>query len=825
MKSELIFLILPKIYQVIYPGNIEQKIGFDKIREMLRDYCVSTMGEGYVEKIRFSARFDLVKKLLGQVEEFRQLLLFGKPFPAQDYFNLVPELIRIRIPGTYILQENLFDLKSSLKAISDVVSYLKSLEVEQFPLLISLSGELEFNTSLVKELDRIIDGRGNILDSASDKLREIRRRLVKLSGEVDKSLRQVLKSAIASGWISSNDEMTIRNGRLVIPVPAAHKRKIRGFIHDESSTGQTVFIEPAEALDVNNEIVELHNAEKREIIKVLTEFTNRIRPEIDEIIKAYRFLGLVDFIRAKARLAMKIGGVIPLLNDNQVIEWFDAKHPLLFMALQAQKKPAETLAIKLDSENRILIISGPNAGGKSVCLKTVGLLQYMLQCGLLVPMRETSETGIFNDIFIDIGDEQSIENDLSTYTSHLRNMKYFSTRSGSGTLFLIDEFGTGTEPQFGGAIAEAVLEQLNRKKAYGVITTHYANLKLLAEKTPGLINGAMLFDTRKMQPLYRLQIGSPGSSFAFEIARKTGFPWYILRNAEKKVGKPQVKFDRQLQQLEVEKKEVADKQQQLASAEKELAKQKGKYDELLDELQRSKAKLMKVARTEAANIIAGSNKLVENTIREIKEAQADKEKTKLIREKLKLGSEEITKHLTPPVKYADKPKPIKKIKPPARKKDQRVLPGNRVRIPPQVTVGEVLEVSGNEAVVSFGSLKMRVPVERLVNVGEEELHQKVLMRKSNYGNIINDLNDKMANFKLSLDLRGQRADEAIPNLQKYIDEALLLSIKEVKILHGKGNGILREIIRDHLRAMQEVKKFMDEHIELGGHGITVVILK
>ena len=825
MNSELIFLILPKIYQVIYPANIEQKIGFDKIREMLRDFCISPMGEGYVEKIRFSTRFDLVKKMLGQVEEFRQLLLFGKPFPAQDYFNLVPELIRIRIPGTYILQENLFDLKSSLRVISDVFSYLKSLEAEQFPLLISLTSELEFNTSLVKELDRIIDGRGNILDSASEKLREIRRRLIKLSGDVDKSLRLVLKSAVASGWINRNDELTIRNGRLVIPVPAAHKRKIRGFIHDESSSGQTVFIEPAEALDVNNEIVELHNAEKREIIKILTEFTNRIRPEIDDIIKAYRFLGLVDFIRAKARLALKIGGVIPLLNDNPVIEWFDAKHPLLFMALQAQKKPAETLAIKLDNENRILIISGPNAGGKSVCLKTVGLLQYMLQCGLLVPMRETSETGIFNDIFIDIGDEQSIENDLSTYTSHLRNMKFFSTRSGNGTLFLIDEFGTGTEPQFGGAIAEAVLEQLNQKKAFGVITTHYANLKLLAEKTPGLINGAMLFDTRKMQPLYRLQIGSPGSSFAFEIARKTGFPWYILRNAEKKVGKPQVKFDRQLQQLEVEKKEVIDKQQQLTSAEKELTKQKEKYDELLDELQRSKAKLMKVARTEAANIIAGSNKLVENTIREIREAQADKEKTKRIRENLKSGSEEINKHLASPVKDADRPKSIKKKKSPAKKKDLRILPGNRVRIPPQITVGEVLEVSGSEAVVSFGSLKMRVHVEKLVNVGEEELHQKVLMRRSNYGNIINDLNDKMANFKLSLDLRGQRADEATSNLQKYIDEALLLSIKEVKILHGKGNGILREIIREHLRAMQEVKKFMDEHIERGGHGITVVILK
>lgn len=810
---------------MIYPGNIEQKIGFDKIREMLADYCISPMGERYVEKLRFNNRFDLIEKLLGQVEEFRQLLLFGKAFPSQDYFDLVPELNRIKTPGTYILQENLFNLKSSLQVVFEVITYLKELESEKFPLLNSLTNELEFDASLIKELNRIIDDRGNILDGASEKLRDIRRSLVKLSGEVDKSLRKVLKSAIASGWVNPNDELTLRNGRLVIPVPATHKRRIKGFIHDESATGQTVFIEPAEALDVNNEILELHNAEKREVIKILTQFTERIRPDINQIIQSYRFLGLVDFIRAKAKLALKLEAGLPILNDHPVIEWFDAKHPLLFLAHQAQKKPIEPLALKLDDESRILIISGPNAGGKSVCLKTVGLLQYMLQCGLLVPIRETSETGIFDDIFIDIGDEQSIENDLSTYTSHLRNMKFFATKSGKGTLFLIDEFGTGTEPQLGGAIAEAVLEQLNRKKAFGVITTHYANLKLLADKTPGLINGAMLFDTRKMQPLFRLQMGSPGSSFAFEIARKTGFPWYILKNAEKKVGKSQVRFDRQLQQLEIEKKEVADKQLLLTATEKELTKLKDQYEVLLDELKSSKAKLMKEARLEAKAVIAGSNKLVEKTIREIKEAQAEKEKTREIREKLKSESGKMAGKASGTTRVEQKQKSAKKTKPKEKIVDQRILPGNRVRIPPQVTVGEVLEVSGKDATVSFGSLKMRVKVDKLVNVGEEQLHQKALMRKSNYGNIINDLNAKMANFSLSLDLRGQRAEEAISNLQKYIDEALLLSVRDVKILHGKGNGILREIIREHLRGTPEVKKYSDEHVERGGHGVTVVILR
>jgi len=810
---------------MVYPGNIEQKIGFDKIRALLTGFCISPLGVQFVEKIKFNNRFAQVKKLLGQTEEFRQLLLFGKPFPSQDYFNLVPELKRVMTPGTYILKEQLFNLKSSLKAVSEVVHYLTSLDSQKFPLLTGLANQIDFDTALLKELDRIIDDRGEIRDNASEQLRNIRRSLINLSGEIDKSLRQVLKNAVAGGWVKPNDELTIRNGRLVIPVPATHKRKIKGFIHDESSSGQTVYIEPAEALEMNNEIIELQSAEKREIIKILTDFTDRIRPEIENLVALYRFLGLIDFIRAKALLARKIGGGLPILNEKPVMEWFDARHPLLFLTHQAQNKTVEPLTIKLDDTNRILIISGPNAGGKSVCLKTVGLLQYMLQCGLLVPMRETSETGTFRDIFIDIGDEQSIENDLSTYTSHLKNMKFFAVKSGENTLFLIDEFGTGTEPQLGGAIAEAILEQLNRNKAFGVITTHYTNLKMLAEKTPGLINGAMLFDTRKMQPLYRLQIGSPGSSFAFEIARKTGFPRHILKNAEKKVGKPQVKFDRQLQQLEIEKKEVDEKQKYLADEEKELLHLKEKYSALLEELQTSKARLIKNARLEAEAIISESNKLIENTIREIKEAQADKTRTKAIREKLKSDLQKITKEKDDAERKPIKPKPAKKRKPDTGTADQRILPGNRVRIPPQTTVGEVMEVSGKIAVVSFGNVKMRLPVEKLVNVGEEELHQKVLMRKSTYGNIINDLNAKMAHFKHTLDLRGQRADEAVANLRKYLDEALLLGIGEVKILHGKGNGILREIIREQLRGHSEVKKFKDEHIERGGSGITVVFLK
>jgi DNA mismatch repair protein MutS2 len=810
---------------LIFPENFEEKIGFDQVRRMLKTLCVSRMGEIYVEKIRFHNRFDILKKILGQTEEFRQILMFGKPFPAQNYFNLIPELERISIPGTFIFQESLFDLKTSLESINDVLVYLKELDESRFPLLLQISSNVEVDRQIMREIDRIINEKGQIKDNASDKLKEIRQRLVKLSNEIDKAIRQVLITARKNGWVNPNDDLTLRDGRLVIPVPATHKRKIRGFIHDESATGQTVFIEPAEALEANNEIRELENAEKREIIRILTDFTNLIRPEIDQLIAAYQFLGLVDFIRAKAKFAIQIEAVLPLLNDKTIIEWFDAKHPLLFLSHKNQKKQVETLSLKLDENQRILVISGPNAGGKSVCLKTVGLLQYMLQCGLLVPMRETSETGIFRDIFIDIGDEQSIENDLSTYTSHLRNMKFFSLKSGRQTLFLIDEFGTGTEPQLGGAIAEAVLEHLNRKLAFGVVTTHYTNLKMLADKTLGLVNGAMLFDTRQMQPLFKLQMGNPGSSFAFEIARKTGFPTHILQNAEKKIGKGQLKFEEQLQQLELEKKELNEKQKEMAINEEKLKMQVSKYNQLVQDLEASKTSILKEAKSAAAQVIAGSNKLVENTIREIRENQAEKEKTKQLREKLKEEAGKIEKAgvETKASAHAKVELVKKKVKPVPE--IQNILVGNRVRISPQQTVGEVIEIIGDDAVVSFGSVIMKTPLSKIVNVGEEELHQKVLFRRSNYGNIINEINAKMQNFKLTLDLRGQRAEEAIPNLQKYIDEAILLSIKEVRILHGKGNGILRDIIRSQLRAIPEIKKFNDEHIEQGGHGITVVSIK
>lgn len=808
---------------MIFPQNFEEKIGFDQVRQLLRAQCVSEMGREFTEKMRFESNFSQIERKVGQAAEFLQVLKYENPFPAQNYFNLIPELLRIKLPGTYIFQEHLFDLKSSLETLNDVISYLQKLDIEKYPLLREIARDREIDREILREIGRIVDDKGNIKDTASDQLREIRRRMIKLTGEVDKAVRQVLLQARKSGWLNPNDEITIRNGRMVIPVPASNKRRIRGFIHDESSTGQTVYIEPAEALEANNEILELQNAEKREIVRILIAFTDKIRAQVDELTESFRFLGLVDFIRAKAALAIKINAAKPLMNEMALIQWRKAVHPLLFLVHQKQKKAVEPLEIALEQENRILVISGPNAGGKSVCLKTVGLLQYMLQCGLLVPMDEHSETGIFKDIFIDIGDEQSIEDDLSTYTSHLRNMKHLSLKAGKQSLFLIDEFGTGTEPQLGGAIAEAVLEHLNQKEAFGVVTTHYGNLKQLAGRSPGMINGAMLFDTREMRPLFRLQIGNPGSSFAFEIARKTGFPWYILRSAEKKVGKAQIKFDQQLQQLEVEKKELIDQQRSLVEAERKLTKLTSEYEKLTAQLLETKQKVLNDAKAEATQIIEQSNKLVEKTIREIREAQADKERTRQLREQMKTEAAQIIPDAKPgnelPEKQS-KPK-VPKSKP----ADSRILVGNRVRIPPQTTVGEVIEIAGNEAVVSFGSIMMRALVSKLVNVGEEEYYQKVMIRRSSQNHIMNDINTRMANFILTLDLRGMRGEEAAADLSKYIDEALLLSVKEVKIIHGKGDGILRKIVRETLRAISEVFHFEDEHVERGGSGATVVRLK
>ncbi len=802
---------------MIYPHNFEQKIGFDTIRQMLKQACLSLMGENFVDKILFSNNYELIVKLINQVAEFKDILLFDDNFPSQDYIDLRPELERIKIKGTYINKTELFDLKLSLTTIQQCINFLKNKEDKKYPYLKKLTENIYVDKSIISKIDQIIDEKGNIRDNASKELLVIRKELNFKQSVIDKKISQILNSAKKQGWVKEDISITIRNGRSVIPVSAAYKRKIKGFIHDESATGQTVFIEPTIVFDINNEIRDLENAEKREIIKILIKFTDFLRPQIEELIKAYFFLGLIDFIRAKAKFAIHIQAVKPIINNNAVIGWIEAKHPLLYLSHKAQNKKVVPLNISLNQGQRILIISGPNAGGKSVCLKTVGLLQYMIQTGLLVPMKENSETGIFDNLFIDIGDEQSLENDLSSYSSHLINMKKFVLNADSKSLFLIDEFGAGTEPHLGGAIAEAVLEKLNENKSFGIVTTHYSNLKLLAEKQKGIVNGAMLFDSKLMQPVYELKIGKPGSSFAFEIAKKIGFPKKLLKNAAKKTGKKQLDFDKQLQELETEQKKLEKKHTELKVADDFLAEMIDKYQNLSEDLEKAKKSIIQQAREEALELINNSNKLIEKTIKEIKENQASKEQTKKLRQKLKIFSENIKKEH----KKSEKQKSsIEKIK------NTAVQTGDFVKIKEQDAVGEITEINGEEAIVTFNSIKLKTSLEKLEKVSKKQAQkEKTKYKKSSYNPVINELNDKIANFNLSIDVRGKRAEEAINIVKHYIDEAILLNVSEVSILHGKGNGVLYNIIREYLSSIPEIKQFGDESLERGGHGITIVKFK
>lgn len=815
---------------MIYPRNFEQKIGFDTIRQMIQENCLSAMGSSYVEKIRFTSKFELLNKLLQQVDEFRQILQLEENFPASDYFDLNPELRRISIPGTYIEQDQLFDLKSSLTTIDECIDFIRQLDPHKYSSILNLTDPINLDKDIIRKIQHIIDEKGEIKDNASTNLKSIRSRLNGKKSSIDKKISKSLKDAKKSGWVNDDAEITIRGGRLVIPIPAAHKRQIRGFIHDQSATGQTVYVEPEDIFDTNNEIRELEGEERREIIKILKGLSDFVRPVIPDLLDAYRFLGLIDFIRAKAKLAIKVNGIKPNLEDTTSINWEKAVHPLLFLSHEKQNKAVVPLDIKLNKQDRILVISGPNAGGKSVCLKTIGLLQYMLQCGLLIPVKGDLATGIFQHLFIDIGDEQSLENDLSTYSSHLMNMKHFALQANAETLFLIDEFGTGTEPQLGGAIAEAILEKLNEKQAFGVITTHYSNLKLLARQGNGIVNGAMLFDTKAMQPLYQLSIGKPGSSFAFEIARKIGFPKTILKSAEKKTGIKQLDFDQQLQQLEIEKKSLEAKQDEFKVADDFLAEMIDKYTSLSAELKSKKSVILEKAQKEAAELIASSNKLIENTIQEIRESQADKEKTKKLRQELKEKQDRIVQ--------SSQSKPDKK-----KFKEQKntlvenevldnkttstkIKVGDIVTIEEQDITGEALEVNGDEIVVGFNLVTFKTQLNKVQKSSQQKSSSNSFQRKkSSYANIIENINAKMTTFNMQLDVRGKRSEEAVEMVRQYIDDAIVLNLNEVKILHGKGFGILRTMIHDYLKSVSEIKQFKDEHVERGGQGITIVILK
>lgn len=819
---------------MIYPKNFEQKLGFDIIRDHIANNCISAMGKAFVDKIRFSTKKDIIKTLLEQVEEFMHILSFGESFPSNNYFDLRQELIRIKTPGTYIEQENLFDLRSSLTVIQDIVIYFRKTEEEDYPELKKLCERVYIPDQILLRCEKIIDDKGEIRDNASANLQEIRNKLNAKGRQVLKETKKAFEKAKKSGWVPENTDMTIRNGRTVIPLRASDKRAIGGFIHDESASGQTVFVEPAASFELSNQIRELENEERREIIKILIIFSDDLRPYISELISSYHFLGIIDFIRAKALFSKKINAIIPNFSADESFDLKTAVHPLLWLTLKKVDKEVVPLDLSLDQNHRILLVSGPNAGGKSVCIKTTGLLQYMFQCGLPIPASPNSELRIFKNLFIDIGDEQSLENDLSTYSSHLLNMKYFLKNANEETLFMIDEFGTGTEPQLGGAIAEATLEQLNKKGAFGLITTHYSNLKLAADKHEGLLNGSMLFDSKEMQPLFKLQVGKPGSSFAFEIAKKIGFPNYVLNNAKKKSGGKHIRFDQQLQQLETDKILLQKQKQKVESADDELSRTVEKYTQLLGELEKSKKQIIAEAKDEALKIIENSNKAVEKTIREIKEAQAEKAKTKELRENLDNYKSDIGKEKqdkTPEKKSFDKPKTEiqknkKTVKPKTIKQEDlsgNPFVGDFVKVKDADIQGVLMSISGDDATLNVNEVIIKTLYSKLIKAKTPKERSKP--KRNIYSGLSGDINKKAANFKLSLDLRGKRVDEALSELHRYIDDAMVLSIKEVNILHGKGNGVLRPIIREYLQSVDEIQYYGDASLEMGGAGITKIIFK
>ncbi|MEM6844420.1 MAG: endonuclease MutS2 [Bacteroidota bacterium] len=802
---------------MLYPKTIEEKIGFDQIRQLLKEHCSSSLGTYYVDKIQFSDDYDHISKLLHQTEEFRQILQEEQSFPSGNYLDVRPQLAKAKTPGIFLLEEEFHQIQLSLDTIIRCQSFFKTSEEEQpYPYLARLSEHVGVPPSLLGNIRKVIDEKGNMRNNASKELQDIRRTMLGEQSRLRKVLDQIMRQARQQGYTLDDASVTIRGGRMVIPIQAEYKRRIKGFVHDESATGQTVYLEPAEVLDINNEIRDLEYRERREVTKILTQLTDELRPHLKELRYAYQFLGMMDFIRAKARLAQQLEAVCPKLEKKRLVEWQEARHPLLYLSHQAQNKPVIPLTIELSADQRILVISGPNAGGKSICLKTVALAQYMLQCGLLAPMNEQSTAGIFQNIFIDIGDEQSLENDLSTYSSHLTNMNYFVKLADQKTLILIDEFGTGTEPQFGGAIAEAILSDLNQKKVFGVITTHYSNLKEFADRADGIINGAMRFDTDKLEPLYQLEMGKPGSSFALEIARKIGLQSSILDQAKELVGIEHVQYEKMLSELENEKNKYEQLTQNLVAKEKRISTTSKEYEELREHLKNERKRILAEAKQEASQLLQNTNQRIENTIRTIKERNAEKESTKQVRQKLEEWKEQVK-----PKKSEIKPRPKK---PDVTKEDGPISEGDAVRVKDNGALGEVVSLKNNQAEILIGALKSTVKLNRLEKVAKQSL--KKIQKEAATSTTSNiDLTEKRAGFSNSLDLRGKRVEEVIPKLEVWVDEAAMFSANELRIVHGKGNGVLREVVRNYLKTHPSISHFQEEHIERGGAGVTLAYLR
>ena len=803
---------------------------------MIAEQCLCKLGKNYVDKISALCDYSDVDHELMITDEFRRIVLFEENFPQDHYIDTTQCLIKIRTEGTYPEIEELNEFRKSLLAIKELRIFFNNPEIKgKYERAASAFSGLEAAPFVLDKIDHILSKEGLIRDSASPVLRDIRSAIKQKHAQVSRRMQTILKAAQKDGITEAEAEITFRDGRPVIPVSAGNKRAINGLIHDQSASGKTIFIEPGEVVSLNNEIRELEYAEKREIVRILIKFADDIRPYNDVLTGNLELMGRIDFLRAKAKVSIKLNCVKPVLEKESGFSWHSAVHPLLFLSHSGEGKEVVPLDISLDPKGRILIISGPNAGGKSVCLKTVGLVQYMLQCGLLVPMKENSTTCLFRNIFVEIGDEQSLENDLSTYSSHLLNMKRFLKHADHDTLVLIDEFGSGTEPVLGGAIAEAILEELNSRDAYGVITTHYANLKHFASDTPGILNGAMLFDTQKIKPLFRLSIGKPGSSFAIDIARNIGLPEEILKRASEKAGDLYINYEKHLREIIRDKKYWEDKRSRIRNVEKTLDGLYANYSSELENLQKERKKILAEAKAEAQALLKEANRNIERTIREIKESQAQKERTADVRKGLSdyqqsLGddsqaNDEIERKLSEVRKAGerlDRHRDKTEVKKPVVTEvpeQEDIQVNDLVKLPGFDTVGEVIEVNERSYLVAFGS--MITSVDRV----KGGLMKAGKGKKGKGRTVISDdIGRRRLEFKSQADVRGMRGDEAILKVQQLVDDASVIGVRSLKIIHGKGNGILRQVIRDYLKTVPFVGSFRDEHADSGGTGVTLVEL-
>ena len=785
---------------MIYPGDFEIRLGFDQVRQKMTGYCLGELGRKKISDLHFLSEIRFIHPLLFQNLEAKQILDRGEELPLAVYDDPDIWFQTASIDGNFLEGEDFLKIAQALQIIQATKDFLQKNNA-QYPNLFHLVPAGNQSKTIADAIHRKIDDEGRVKDNASPDLARIRRRLREEELKVRRVADLIMRKALDEGWTPEGSHPTIRDGRLVIPVLAEHKRKIKGYVMDQSSTGQTVYLEPGEVMEANNDLRDLELEERKEIIRILQELTSFLRQHIPILEKDYEFLGLMDFSRAKAKFSREIDARLPTIEKFPAMNWKDARHPLLFLSLKS-RRPLVPLNIELN-ENRFLLVSGPNAGGKSVCLKTTGLIQYMLQCGLLVPMRDDSVMGVFRKIFLDIGDQQSIENDLSTYSSHLKNMDFFIRQSDQDTLVLMDELGSGTDPNFGGGIAQAVLEQLVQKKVWGLATTHYYNLKVFASNFPGMRNAAMLFDTEHLQPLFQLSIGQPGSSFALEIARKTGLSDATLAAAERIIGKELTGLETLMKQVADEKQLLFERDKAVLHREKQLASSVQHYETLTGKLESQKKEIINNARAEASTLLQETNREIEKTIRHIRENKAEKQETRKVRQGLK----DLEKKVKPAVAT-----PHRQAGP--------LLTGDKVRMIGGEVTGTVLSVKGKTAIVQFGDLRSTVKIDRLVKSAEM---QTTKAAPSFIRGV--ELHKRQSEFSPVLDIRGKRAEEVLPVLTRFMDDAALLSQSEVKVLHGKGEGVLRKIVRDYLKKLKTVSGFRDEHADRGGDGMTLVTLK